>query len=65
MSKDNKTTTSDDPYAAGIDPDSQPTNQEAIPIPYVAGLGSRSIIFISPPYNLRAVPAPASGKGSK
>ena len=63
--KDDKKTTSDDPYAAGIAPDSQPTNQEAIPIPYLAGEGKRPVVFISPPYNQRAVPVPTSGKGQK
>ena len=50
---------------AGIDDASQTTNQEAVPLTYVAGEAVVALQWISPIYNQRAVEAPAESTGKK
>ncbi|OAM89354.1 hypothetical protein OH491_13470 [Termitidicoccus mucosus] len=50
---------------AGIDEDTQTTNQEAVPVPYVAGEVVVSMHWISPIYNQFAREAPADQRGKK
>jgi hypothetical protein len=50
---------------AGIDEDTQTTNQEAVPVPYAAGEFVVSLHWISPIYNQYSQEAPADQRGKK
>ena len=54
-----------EPVVAGIDMSAEPTNQEAIVAPYVAGQFSVAAKWISPAYNQRAVESPSERPGKK
>lgn len=54
-----------DPELAGIDLSKEPTNQESIVIPYVAGEYTIAAHWFSPVYNQVNVEAPATNPGKK
>jgi hypothetical protein len=53
------------PELAGIDENTQTSNQEAIPVPYLAGEFVVPLRWISPIYNQAAREAPAGSSGKK
>jgi hypothetical protein len=53
------------PDLAGMDANSEPTNQEAVVLKYVAGEYIANAQWLSPAYNQRAVESPTARPGKK
>lgn len=45
----------------GIQDQMTATNQQALPVPYIAGTRKIALTWDSPVYNLRTAPAPTNG----
>lgn len=58
-------TGSDQPTLSGMDPNSEPTNQEAIIALYWVGTRKVGVQWLSPVYNQKAVEAPSTRPGKK
>ena len=65
MSGSTKQPKATEPDLAGMDANSQPTNQEAVVLKYVAGQYTVSAQWISPAYNQRSVESPSARPGKK
>jgi hypothetical protein len=65
MSFGKKDTKPVDPTLAGMDVSAEPTNQETVVLPYVAGQYTVTAHWITPSYNQRAVEAPSTTPGKK
>lgn len=65
MSGSTKQPKATEPDLAGMDSNSQPTNQEAIVLKYVAGEYICNAQWYTPIYNQRAVESPTTRPGKK